>query len=148
MYSPDETVGRRRNWGAVYTILFLTGVTVLTPSLTPQTLSLSNWLLLVWGGLMVVGFGPAAIAAFTGRTRFVWVENSGAWLGNAGVSIYVTSVLQTILVEGMITRVPLFLGYLALLVILVSRSFRLQRNLKTERRVREIVRIAQRNDRH
>lgn len=145
MYSPDESAGRRRNWGAVYTLLALAGVTVLTPGLTSEALTISNWLIFIWGGALVLGFGSAAVAAFSGR-RFVWVENSGSWFGNVGIAIYVVSLMQTIFVDGEYTRTPATVGYLALLLILVSRSYRLQRQLKIEKRIKEIVRIAQRND--
>lgn len=146
MYAPDETPGRRRNWGAVYTVLALMGLALLVPGLSPTSLSVSPELLAASGILMFAGFGTSAVAAYTGA-KFVWIENSSSWLGNAGLSIYVVTLLQSVVVEGALGKTPQTLGYIALLVIMVSRSFRLQRHLKTTRRVKEIVRIAQRNDR-
>lgn len=145
MFSPDETPGRRRNWGAVYAVLSLMGLSVLIPPLSPTSLGIGPGLTFAWGLLMLVGWGVSAFSAFYGR-RLLWMENSGSWLGNAGLSIYVITLIQSVLVDGSLGKTPQTIGYVALLLIMVSRSFRLQRYLKTVRRLKEIVRIAHRND--
>lgn len=144
MFSPDETPGRRRNWGVVYTLLSGAGLAVMVPLFTPNV-GLSEGITLAWGALVFIGYGVAAFSAYTGR-RFVWLENSGSWLGNAGITVYVIAVGQLFTSQTDLNKLPGLLALLALLVILVSRSFRLQRHLKTVRRIKEIVRIAHRND--
>lgn len=146
MFSPDETPGRRRNWASVYFILALMGAGVLVPTFQPQTLTLGIGWTILWGAFMLLGYGSAAGAALLGSRKMVWLENAGSWLGNAGLSIYVVTLIHAVVVEGSLGRTPQTLGYTALLVIMVSRSFRLQRHLKTERRVKEIIRIANTND--
>lgn len=145
MFAPDETTGRRKNWAIVYGLLTLMGFFVLLPPFSPQSLSVGIVLTLVWGIGMVIGFGVSSFSAFVDK-KYLWLENAASWLGNAGLSVYVITLIQSVLVEGSLGKTPQTLGFIALLVIMVSRSFRLQRHLKTVRRLREIVRIAHRND--
>lgn len=145
MFSPDESPGRRRNWAAAYVVLGVMGLSVLLPVFQPQSLSVGLELMIVWGSTMLLGYGFATYATIFGGTKNLWIENSGSWLGNAGLSIYVVTLIQSVIVEGSLGKAPQTLGYIALLVIMVSRSYRLQRQLRTTRRLKEIVRIANRN---
>lgn len=145
MFAPDETPGRRKNWGVVYGLLGLMGMFVLIPQFTPQSLDIPYWVTLIWGLGMLLGFGTASVSSFVDK-RFMWLENASSWLGNAGLSVYVVTLVQSVLVGGALGKTPQTLGFVALLVIMVSRSYRLQKQLKTVRRLKEIVRIAHRND--
>ena len=145
MFAPDETTGRRKNWGVVYGLLALMGMFVLIPAFSPKSLNTNFILTLMWGIGMVAGYGTSSVAAFIDK-KFVWIENSASWLGNAGLSVYVITLVQSVLIDGALGKTPQTLGYIALLVIMVSRSFRLQRHLRMVRRLKEIVRIAHRND--
>jgi len=144
MYAPDETPGRRKNWGVIYIILTLMGLFALIPSFAPVKLGIGWPWILAWGLPMLVGFGASALAAFNDN-KWVWLENTAAWLGNAGLSVYVLTLVQSVAMAGT-ASLPGTLGYIALLVIMVSRAYRLQRYLKKQRRLKEIVRIAHRND--
>lgn len=147
MFSPDESLGRRRNWAGVYGLLSLMGLAVTIPPFSPTSLGISPELTFAWGITMFVGFGLASVAALIDKTkRLVWIENSGAWLGNAGLSIYVITLIQAVVVSGELGRTPQMLGFVALLVIMVSRAYRLQRHLKQMRQLKEIVKIAHRNE--
>lgn len=145
MFAPDETTGRRKNWGIVYGLLALMGFFVLLPPFSPQSLPITYLLTGLWGYGMVIGYGLSSFSAFVDK-RYLWLENAASWFGNAGLSVYVITLIQSVLVDGSLGKTPQTLGFIALLVIMVSRSFRLQRHLKVVRRLREIVRIAHRND--
>lgn len=145
MFTPQESSGRRKNWGAVYVILAILGLLVLTPYFRPQTLGISANLAVGWGALMLIGYGTAAVGAFCSGAR-LWLENAGAWLGHAGLSIYVVVLVQAAVVYGEVGRAPQTVGFIALLVILVSRSFRIQSYLKKMRQLTDIVRNTQNRD--
>lgn len=150
MYAPDETQEKRRNWGAVYTFLMLMGVSFILPATSPTTLAISLTLTLAMGTLMVLGYGASAVATLFLGKKFMWIENASSWLGHAGLVTYVATSIQSIITAEATfgNRAPLVFGFLALLVVMVSRSFRLQRHLKVLRNLKEIVRIANRNDRN
>jgi len=145
MFSPDEKPGRRKNWGAAYILLALMGLSVVLPLTRPVSLDLGYTITMVWGFLMLLGYGLAACVAFSGN-RMIWIENSAVWLGNTGLSIYVIAVVQSVVVEDVLGKTAQAMGYVALLTLLVSRALRMQRWLRQERRLKEIIRIAEKNN--